>query len=511
LTQGENTKEVFYGFSHDLTSFLTGNNGRDSRFFDVYHWDIETLKPRLLYKNEEGLDFSAVSRNQRWIVLEKIHNDFDTDLYLVDQKGDGKPVLISIEEGEIRHEAADFTPDDKKLLYLTDRDSDWMYLMSYDLETGEREEVFRPQKWDVRGVGYSHQGTYRVIGVNENAVTRIIIENTKTGENLEIADLPEGDLTNVSFSRSEKLMRFHLINDNSPSNLFVYDRATGEVRQLTDNLNPEIQADHLVKSELITMKARDGFEFYGYLYKPVKANSENRVPAFLMIHGGPGGQSRPSYSPSKQFLANHGYAVFDLNYRGSSGFGRSFSMADDQKHGREPLWECVDAKNWLANNVDWIDPEKIGILGGSYGGYMVMAALAFESEEFAVGVNIFGVTNWIRTLKSIPPWWESQKHALYRELGNPVTQEDMLYEISPLFHADQIKRPVIILQGANDPRVLQVESDEIVEAIRSNGGIVEYVLFEDEGHGFRKTANRIQGWNAILAFADKYLKGTGSE
>lgn len=142
---------------------------------------------------------------------------------------------------------------------------------------------------------------------------------------------------------------------------------------------------------------------------------------------------------------------------------------------------------------------------------MVMAALAFEPEEFAIGVNIFGVTNWIRTLKSIPPWWESQKYALYRELGNPETQEDMLYEISPLFRADQIKRPVIILQGANDPRVLQVESDEMVEAIRNSGGIVEYVLFDDEGHGFSKTANRIQGWNAILAFADRYLKGAGSE
>jgi len=511
LTKGENTREVFFGFAHNLSSFFTGNNGRDSRFLDIYQWDIETLQPKLVYKNEEGLDLSAVSRNERWIVLEKIHSDFDIDLYLVDREGDGRPVLISVDEGEIRHSAADFTPDDKKLLYRTDEGSDWLYLMSYDLETGEQEEVFRPQKWDVRYVDYSHQGTYRVIGVNENAVTRIIIENTKTGEELEIKNLPEGDLSNVSFSRSEKVMRFQIINDNAPSNLFVYNLTTGETRQLTDNLNPEIQESHLVQSELITMKARDGLEFYGYLYKPLEADPENKVPAFLMIHGGPGGQSRPTYNPSKQFLTNHGYAVFDLNYRGSSGFGRSFSMADDQKHGREPLWECIDAKNWLAKNVDWIDPEKIGILGGSYGGYMVMAALAFEPEEFAVGVNIFGVTNWIRTLKSIPPWWESQKFALYRELGNPETQEDMLYEISPLFHADQITQPVIILQGANDPRVLQVESDEMVEAIRSKNGIVEYVLFDDEGHGFSKTANRVQGWNAILEFADKYLKGTAPE
>ena len=175
--------------------------------------------------------------------------------------------------------------------------------------------------------------------------------------------------------------------------------------------------------------------------------------------------------------------------------------------GKSPIWDCVDAKDWLKANVDWIDPDKIGILGGSYGGYMVMAALAYQPEEFAVGVNLFGVTNWVRTLKSIPPWWESFKFALYRELGNPETQEDMMREISPLFHADKITKPVIVLQGANDPRVLQVESDEMVEAVREKGGIAEYVLFDDEGHGFTKTANQIRGWNAVLAFLDKHLKG----
>ncbi len=507
LTAGDETRESFYGFSHDLKSFFTGNNGRDARFMDVYQWDLETLEPSLLYKNEDGLDFTGISRDKRWMTLQRTHNDFDSDLYLVDRKGDGKPQMISIAEGEINHQAAAFSPDSSTLYYLTDKDSDWLYLMSYDLETGERAEVFRPEKWDVSYISYSYNGKYQVMGVNENAVTRLTITDMETGEKLELPNLPDGDVTGVDFSKSEKLMRFYIINDNAPSNLFVYNIESGEVKQLTDNLNPEIHAGHLVRSELITMKARDGLEFYGYLYKPVQASAETKVPALLQIHGGPGGQSRPSYSGTKQFLVNHGYAIFDLNYRGSSGFGRTFSMADDQKHGKEPLWDCVDAKDWLKANVDWIDPDKIGILGGSYGGYMVMAALAYQPEEFAVGVNLFGVTNWVRTLKSIPPWWESFKFALYRELGNPETQEDMMREISPLFHADKITKPVIVLQGANDPRVLQVESDEMVEAVREKGGIAEYVLFDDEGHGFTKTANQIRGWNAVLAFLDKHLKG----
>jgi dipeptidyl aminopeptidase/acylaminoacyl peptidase len=506
LTEGEETRELFYGFSHDLDSIFTGNNNRDARFMDVYEWDLENLEPKLLYKNEDGLDFTGMSRDKRWVTLQRTHNGFDSDLYLVDRSGNGKPKLISTEEGEINHQAAAFTPDNSTLLYLTDKDSDWLYLMSYNLETGEQAEVFRLEKWDVSYVSYSYSGKYQVMGVNENAVTKLIITTTETGDQLELPNLPEGDVTGVVFSKSEKLMRFYLVNDDAPANLFLYNQETGEVKQLTDNLNPEIHGGNLVKSELVSMQARDGLEFYGYLYKPVEASAENKVPALLQIHGGPGGQSRPMYSGSKQFMVNHGYAIFDLNYRGSSGFGRDFSMADDQKHGKEPLWDCVDAKDWLKANVDWIDPEKIGILGGSYGGYMVMAALAFEPEEFAVGVNLFGVTNWVRTLKSIPAWWESFRLSLYRELGNPETQEDMMREISPLFHAGNITKPVIILQGANDPRVLQVESDEMVEAVREKGGVAEYVLFDDEGHGFSKTANQVRGWNAVLEFTDKYLK-----
>ncbi|MCP5113535.1 MAG: prolyl oligopeptidase family serine peptidase, partial [bacterium] len=154
----------------------------------------------------------------------------------------------------------------------------------------------------------------------------------------------------------------------------------------------------------------------------------------------------------------------------------------------------------------YVDEERIGILGGSYGGYMVLAALAFQPDAFAVGVDIFGVANWVRTLKSIPPWWTATRDALYQELGNPETEEEYLRRISPLFHADQISKPLIVLQGANDPRVLQVESDEIVEAVRKNGVPVEYVVFDDEGHGFSKKANRIEGYRAIRRFLDEQLR-----
>lgn len=507
LTQGENTRELFYGYAQDLNSFFTGNNSRDQKFIDVYKWDIETLTPELFYQNNDGLNLTAISRDERWVALVKTNNDFDSDMYLVDREGDATPVMIGNVEGEeVNFFPQDFTPDGSKLLYTTDKGSEFTYLMSYDIATGDVEEVYRAE-WNVTGVGFSYDGTYRVISVNENATTRLSIVNTMTGEELRLPEMPDGDITGLSFSRSENLMRFYVIDDRMPSNLFVYNIENKEAKRLTNNLNPEIEPANLVDAEFVEMTARDGLTFWGYLYQPKQATAENKVPALLWIHGGPGGQSRPTYSAEKQFLANHGYAVFDLNYRGSGGFGRTFSMADDQKHGQEPLYDCIDAKNYLIDNIEWVDSERIGILGGSYGGYMVMAAMAFAPEEFEVGVNIFGVTNWLRTLKSIPPWWESFRLALYREIGNPETQEAMLLEISPLFHADKVKKPVMVLQGANDPRVLQVESDEMVQNIKDAGGIVEYVLFDDEGHGFRKTENRVKGWNAILGFLDTYLKG----
>jgi dipeptidyl aminopeptidase/acylaminoacyl peptidase len=206
-----------------------------------------------------------------------------------------------------------------------------------------------------------------------------------------------------------------------------------------------------------------------------------------------------------QYLVNHGYAVYAINNRGSSGYGKRFYAADDRKHGEADLDDVVASKNMLIATGK-VHADAVGVIGGSYGGYMTLAALTFRPEVFDVGVNIFGVSNWLRTLESIPPWWEAQRIALYAELGDPVKDKERLTRISPLFHAKNIVRPLMVLQGANDPRVLQIESDEIVAAAKKNGGPVEYIVFPDEGHGFAKRENESKGYAAVLKFLDKHLK-----
>jgi len=347
---------------------------------------------------------------------------------------------------------------------------------------------------------------YRIVSINEDGKNNLIILDNKTGKEIEFPAIPDGDIKGVSISDSEKLMRLTVGTSRSPNNIYVYNFETKKLKQLTNTLNPELNLDDLVSAEVVRFKSFDGLEIPAIYYKPLTASENNKVPALVFVHGGPGGQSRVGYSSLIQFLVNHGYAILAVNNRGSSGYGKTFNKMDDLNHGDKDLKDCIWGKKWLQDQ-NYID-DKIGIIGGSYGGYMTMAAMTFTPDEFKVGVNIFGVTNWLRTLKSIPPHWESFRKALYTEIGDPNTADSVrLYNISPLFHAENVKNPVMVLQGANDPRVLQVESDEIVAAIKKNNVPVEYVLFPDEGHGFRKKENSIKGYGQVLIFLDKYLKG----
>ncbi len=502
-------KAGYYGWNNDKSILYYASNQRDPQYFDLYKVDMENSNTEegvfassMIYTNSKGLNPGAISNNSRYIALNETITTNNSNMYLYDSET-GETKLISEHEGDVQYSPQYFSLDDSKLYYLTDEGNEFMYIKSYDLVSGETQMV-QQEDWDIMYTYLSKTGKYRVVGINNDARTEIKIygENDKQ---IEVPDLPEGDITGVNISDSEQQMTFYVSSSKSPRNLYLYNFKTQEVKQLTDTMNPDINPDDLVSGEVIRYKSFDGMEIPALLYKPKGLEPGEKVPAMLMIHGGPGGQTRLNYTPRLQYFLNHGYAILAVNNRGSSGYGKSFFAADDLKHGQDDLQDCVESKKFLAT-LDYIDTEKIGIMGGSYGGYMVMAALAFAPEEFAVGVNYFGVTNWLRTLKSIPPWWASFREALYKEMGDPVADSVMLYNKSPLFHTDKITKPFIVLQGSNDPRVLKVESDEIVENARSNGVDVEYVLFDDEGHGFVKKENNITASKEVLKFLDKNFK-----
>lgn len=502
LTPQVDEKARFFGWSKDRSHFYYQSNKRDSRYFDLYKMKVGQWNPILVYENRQNLSLQTLSNNERYFLLSKALTTSTNDFFLFDNKTQG---ITKISETSGGYSSAGFSDDNTQFFYRTDVGKEFDYLKSYTIETGEQKIVYESD-WDVMYSYLSENETYRVVGINEDGKTNLVILNTQDGTQVDFPEIPDGTITGVSISQSEQKMRLSVGSSKSPNDFYLYDLKTNTIKKLTNSLNPELNADHLVAAEVIRFASFDGLEIPAIYYKPIQASAKEKVPALVWVHGGPGGQSRVGYSSLIQYLVNQGYAILAVNNRGSSGYGKSFYKMDDRNHGDKDLKDCIWGKKWLQEQ-DYIDPDKIGIIGGSYGGYMTMAAMAFAPDEFKVGVNIFGVTNWIRTLKSIPPFWEASRKALYQELGDPYTEDSIrLKAISPLFHAEKIKNPVMVLQGANDPRVLQVESDEIVAAVQENKVPVDYVIFPDEGHGFRKKDNQIKGYGQIKQFLDTYLK-----
>ncbi len=502
ITPGEGLRARFEGWAADDGSFFVTTNERNPKLFDLYEVATDGYERTVLFQNDDGYSVSGVSPDERYVALTKTQTTADSDIYIFDRQA-GTPELITAHEGEVSNRPQEFSPDGKSLYYLTDEGSEFAYLVRYDLASGDTDVVERPD-WDVSFARFSKHGKYLVVGINNDARTEIRVFDADRMSPVELPDFPDAEITSVSIARDETTMAFYVSSSKSPRDLYIYEIGAKQPRSLTRSLAPEISADDLVDARVVRFESYDGVEVPGILYRPHGVGPDNPAPALVWVHGGPGGQSRAGYSALVQYLVNHGYVVYAINNRGSSGYGKTFLKMDDRKHGEADLGDCIASKRMLVD-TGFVDPERIGIIGASYGGYMVLAAMAFEPEAFDVGVDIFGVANWVRTLNNIPPWWESFREALYTEMGNPETDGERLHRISPVFHADKITRPLMVLQGANDPRVLQAESDDMVAAARDNGAEVEYLIFDDEGHGFRKKTNQQRGYKAILEFLDRHL------
>ena len=502
LTPGENEKSSFYKWSKDNSILYYLSNKRDSRYFDLYKMSVNDWKSSLIYENNNNMSVSSISDNEEYLLLSNSITTSENKFFLFELSS-GKLIEISSMPGN--YSSAGFSSDNKSFFYITDVGKEFAYLMEHNIGSGDSSVLFETN-WDVMYSYLSKSEKYRVIGINEDGKNILKVYNEFENKEIKFPSFEDEDIIGLEFSETENKLRLSVGSSKMPNNLYVFDLNDKSLVKLTNSLNQNIDSKNLVNAKVIRYKSFDGLEIPAIFYKPLQGSKNNKVPALVWVHGGPGGQSRMNFNPLIQYLTNQGYAVLAVNNRGSSGYGKTFYKLDDKNHGENDLKDCIWGKKWL-QELEYIDQERIGIIGGSYGGYMTMAAMTFTPDEFKVGVNIFGVTNWIRTLKSIPSYWEASRKALYDELGDPYSADSIrLKKISPLFHASNVKNPVMVLQGANDPRVLQIESDEIVAELQKNKIPVEYVIFDDEGHGFRKKENQLEGYRKIKNFLDYYLK-----
>ncbi len=503
LTPWPESKNSFSGWSADKKSMYISSNHRNPQFFDTWKLDTATWKPTMLYQNTEGLDFADISKSERYVALTRSITTDKNELYLFDRTTKTTKRLSN--ENDATWYPTGFEKNDSILYYTTNDGNEFSYLVKYNINSGKAEKIFE-DKWDVAGMSLSENEKYHTIFINEDGKNKVLLFDHATNKQVNFPEIKDGDVLGVTISPSEKNLLLTVGSSTSPANLYLYNLESKNLKQLTSTLNKEIDRNDLVQAEVVRFKSFDGVEIPAIYYKPLQADRKNKAGALVWVHGGPGGQSRVGFSNSIQYLVNQGYAVLAVNNRGSSGYGKTFYKMDNKDHSNGDLKDCIYGKKWLAEQ-DYIDSTAIGIYGGSYGGCMVLGALAFHPDEFKVGVDLFGVANWLRTLRSIPPYWESFRKALYDEMGDPNTADSvMLKNTSPLYNYEKITKPLIVFQGANDVRVLPVESDEIVTGVRKNGVPVEYVVFPDEGHGFVKKENQITTAKRTLEFLDKYLK-----
>jgi dipeptidyl aminopeptidase/acylaminoacyl peptidase len=319
-----------------------------------------------------------------------------------------------------------------------------------------------------------------------------------------LAKVARGDFSVTSMTTDESKWVVAYVPDDAPTSYYLYDRAAKKADLLFVN-NSKLEKVKLAQMEPISYKAKDGLTIHGYLTKPVGVEAKS-LPTVLLVHGGPWARDTWGYNPMVQFLANRGYAVLQVNFRGSTGYGKSFLNAGNKEWAGKMHQDLVDAKAWLVKE-GIADPKKVAIAGGSYGGYATLVGLTFTPEEFACGVDIVGPSNIVTLLKTVPPYWAPAKALFAKRVGDLEKEEEFLKERSPLFKVNYITKPLLIGQGKNDPRVKVAESDQIVEAMRKNGKPVEYVVYPDEGHGFARPENRLHFYATAEQFLAKHLGG----
>lgn len=401
--------------------------------------------------------------------------------------------------------AAGFSADSKTLYIVGSHDVNAQRLLALNLETRQETVIAEDEQYDVGGlVAHPRNRTLEAVAFYKDKLEWQILDQSIAADFEALAQVRPGEFGISSRTLDDDRWLVAYTTDDGPVYYYSYDRAS-KTSTLLFSTKPVLETQPLAPMQPVSYAARDGLTIHGYLTTPIGIAAEN-LPTVLLVHGGPWARDTWGYDPEAQWLANRGYAVLQVNFRGSTGYGKAFVNAGNREWAGKMHDDLLDAVQWLTDQ-GIADPAKIAIMGGSYGGYATLVGLTFTPEVFAAGVDIVGPSNLITLMQSIPPYWEPLKAQFYHRVGNLETEIDFLKSRSPLFFCDRIQKPLLIGQGANDPRVKQAESDQIVEEMRKSNKPVEYVLYTDEGHGFARPENRLHFYAVAEEFLSKYLGG----
>ena len=418
LTPGEGVEASFTGWNADRSAFFVQTNERDPRVSDLYRYAVDGYGRKLVYYNDGEFQIRGISRDGRRVALQRINSNADADVFLHDL-ATGETVMISPDADDVHHDFVAFSPGLDAAFYSTDGAGEFRQVWRYDLSTGER-SAYEVADWDVRRMRFSPNGSFRITQVEEDGFPAVAVTDLETGAPLEFPTFASGEVMDVFFSPDESMVLLGVMSPRTPPDLYALSLPVtdAEPRRLTRSLSPALNLEDLVEAEVVRFESYDGLDIPGFLYRPRQASAANAVPAMICVHGGPGGMSLRAWDERLQHLVNHGYAVFAVNHRGSEGYGRTFLHLDDRRHGEADLGDLLAARDWLAG-IDWVDDDRIGIMGDSFGGYLTLAALTFHPEHFAVGIAQHPAVNWISTLTIAEERLGAAVVEEHAEIGHP--------------------------------------------------------------------------------------------
>jgi len=498
------TVGILSGLQGVKDEILIMMNKEDATVFDVYKLNVKTGETTHVAKNPGNIASWLADRNGNVRIAVASDGVEGTILYRDSEKDEFKP-FIEMEAGDEVVPLA-FSKDNQYIYATSNKGRDKVEVVKYDLK-GKEEVIMSNDQVDVSGVLYSAEHDKLLYGayITDKTHYQFFDENfEKLFRKIQSKlNVHESELGINDYNKEMTKFIVSVSSDTVYGKYYYYDSTTDELTELA-TLSPWLNPNELAEMHPISYKSRDGLTINGYLTLPKNKEAKD-LPLIVNPHGGPWARDMWGFNPEVQLLANRGYAVLQVNFRSSTGYGKEFLQAGNKQWGLKIQDDITDGVQW-AIDQGIADPDRIGIYGASFGGYATLAGITYTPDLYAAAVDYVGVSNIFTLLNTIPPYWETMRNMFYERVGHPEKDKELLTAVSPVFHADKIKTPLFVAQGANDPRVNKAESDQIVEALRARGVDVEYMLKDNEGHGFANEENRIEFYNAMVKFFDSHLK-----
>jgi dipeptidyl aminopeptidase/acylaminoacyl peptidase len=493
-------------WAQDGKTLLYLSSARDEKYLDLYEFDSASGKSERLWESSGKLAFAKTDQQHRRFVTLETLSDSNNNVRLVER---GKPgaKLLTPHTGDVLYNPAGFSRNGRTLYLTSDQGGEFQSLYALDIETLAMRPVLKVG-WDVDNAGTSIDGRLLYAVINEDGTPRLWIRDEETGSEVPVPKAPSGGFAPTSFSRSGRYLGAILRTDTTPALPYVLDLQERRAIQLADALPEPLRALGMRSAEAVRIPTFDGREVPAFLYR---ARSGSPMGAVIWVHGGPTSQSRRNFMLFAQYLLTKDYDVLVPNVRGSTGYGKTWTRLNNHDIGGGPLKDVVSCKRWLVAQAG-VPADKVVVLGGSYGGYMTLAAEAFAPQEFAANVDYFGVSDLKTLVESFPPYWTAFASDIYVKFGDPKNPADAQYQHdqSPLYFADRMVRPLLVVQGDQDARVKKDQSDRIVESLKKRGVPVHYLVLENEGHGFSRNESYQAAYEATDRFLDRYLAGDTS-